>query len=262
MTGPLGLHGGGEFMPGDERFLGALLEAAGVVATRRAAAVRVRAASSGRASQPAAERISVVIVPTASARAGPQQKFAEGREAIARVAARLGVEVDITEASIVDREGGSAVDFVAMLRDADLVHLPGGEPDLIPALLSGTPAAAAIDAAHRGGAVVAGASAGAMGMGVRTWTPAGWLAGLGLVRGLIVVPHFALFDGRGWETTVESLRADGIGYLGLDERTGVLSENGNGRSTWRVSGEGRAMWFPAAGDPVTATDGETLDLDA
>jgi cyanophycinase-like exopeptidase len=255
-------------MPGDEPFLRALVEAAGNAAAQRHGVAAAIAPAATGFDAPAAgsgtipDRVRVVIVPTASGRAGPERKFAEGRDAITRVAASIGIEVEIAAANIVDQAGAAADDVVARLREADLVHLPGGEPHLIPAILAGTPAAAAIEAAHRRGAVVAGASAGAMGMGARTWTPGGWLTGLGLVHGLIVVPHFALFDPRGWEATVEALRAEGIGYLGLDERTGVLSETGGGRVTWRVHGEGRASWFPAVGRAVTAAHGETLDLGA
>lgn len=257
MTGALALHGGGEFMPGDEPFLRALLDAARPAAVERSR--REQAAGGAGATEPV---IRVVVVPTASARERPEATFVLGRDALQRAATQSGVAAEIDSAMILDRAAASDAGLAARLADADLIHLPGGDPDLIPAVLAGTPASAAILEARIRGAVVAGASAGAMGMAVRTWTPHGWVDGLGLVRGLAVVPHFAGFDRRGWDATVESLRSRGIGILGLDERTGVLSQPGAHGAPWRVVGEGHAHWFPAAGEAVSATDGQTLDLSA
>src|SRR2546430_1020755 len=61
MSGPIGLHGGGEFMAGDEPFLLALLEAA----------------------RPAADGgpIQAVVVPTAAARHRPDATARQGRAA-------------------------------------------------------------------------------------------------------------------------------------------------------------------------------------
>ena len=55
-----------------------------------------------------------------------------------------------------------------------------------------------------------------------------------------------------WQDRVSrSVAPPGVGYLGLDERTGVISDNG----TWRVAGEGAAYWFsPGSSVPVVARD--------
>jgi cyanophycinase len=187
------------------------------------------------------------------------------RDAFERVARDGGLAVKVESAVVVDAASAGDARIGDRLRNADLIYLPGGDPDLVPAILLGTPAWHSIVAAHELGAVVAGASAGAMGLALRTWTPRGWRDGLGLVRGLVVAPHFDTFDRRGWEGTAEALHSAGFGYLGLDERTGVLSSggaNGTGGGPWRVAGQGRAQWFPAVGEPSSATDGGTLDLPA
>jgi cyanophycinase-like exopeptidase len=245
VSGPIGLHGGGEFMPGDERFVAALL----------------------RAARPAPDApIRVVVVPTAAAHGRPHATAALARDAIERVARDLGLAISVESAIVVDAASASDPAIGARLEGADLVYLPGGDPALVPGILGDTPAWQAILAAHERGTVVAGASAGAMGLALRTWTPRGWRDGLGLVRGLVVAPHFESFDRRGWEGTVEALRSDGFGYLGLDERTGVVSSRngakGTERGPWRVAGQGRAQWFPPDGEPSSATDGGTLDLPA
>jgi cyanophycinase-like exopeptidase len=236
VSGAIGLHGGGEFIAGDEPFLLALLEAAGPVAD--------------------ASGIRVVVVPTAAARHSPQASARHGREALERVAASAGIPVSVDVALIVDAETANDAALAARLAAADLIYLPGGDSDLLPRLMQDSLAWRSILAAHARGAVVAGASAGAMALGPRTWTRSGWVDGLGLVPGLIVVPHYEGFDPRGWESTVEELRAAGLGYLGIDERTGVLS---NG-STWRVVGPGRVQWFPVDGNYVAGTSGATIPL--
>ena len=131
----------------------------------------------------------------------------------------------------------------AALAAADLIHLPGGDPDLIPALYPGTAAWAAHRAgASRGGAVLAGASAGAMALGSITWTPrrAGRPAS-GSSRASTVVPHAD--DGRGAPTSRASVatRPTRLGVLGLAERTG-RAHRGR-RRPWRVVGEGEVRWL-------------------
>jgi hypothetical protein len=112
------------------------------------------------------------------------------------------------------------------------------------------------------GAVVAGASAGAMGLAEWTWTPKGGMHGLGFVRGLAVVPHYADIRKISWQQVIDRLAPGGIGYLGLDERTGILAEsNGSGERRWTVAGPGAAWWFARGADePVVARSGEVLRL--
>jgi cyanophycinase len=239
VSGRLALHGGGEFLPGDEPFLAALLAAAPTSAS--------------------GER-RVIVVPTAAARGRPDLAAAHGVEALERVAAAEGIAAAVRVARGVDAAAAADASLVAVLDDADLVHFPGGDPDLIPTLLRGSPAWAAIDRAWRRGAVLAGASAGAMALGERTWTPAGPIDGLGLVPGLAVVPHA---DAASWDRALArfgSLVPTGLGLLGLAERTGVLGRPGE---PWRVVGAGEVRWLPpGATSPIVAADGDTLRLDA
>jgi len=244
MSGPIGLHGGGEFLAGDEPFLLALLEAA----------------------RPAADGgpIQAVVVPTAAARHRPDATARHGREAIERVAAAAGIPVNVEAALIVDAETADDSTLADRLAGADLIYFPGGDSDLLPRLLHDSVAWTSILAANRRGAVVAGASAGAMALAPRTWTPRGWLDGLALVHGLVVVPHYNGFDLRGWEATLVELNAAGLGYLGIDERTGVLSSpNGTpAATTWRVIGPGHVEWFPLRGEHISGTNGSMIPLPA
>ncbi len=237
MTGTIALHGGGEFEPGDERFLQAILE----VAARRGGPLHV------------------AVVPTAAARGRPELAAANGVAAISRVAASLGMAVAVEPVPIIDAASAADTELAERLEKADIIHLPGGDPDIIPALYPGTPAWAAIERALGGGAVLAGASAGAMALGSITWTPAALVRGLGLVPGIAVVPHA---DERSWGSNLLRFGGDAtyaIGVLGLGERTGVLIA---GEAVWRVVGEGEVRWLaPGVGDPSAALvlrDGDAI----
>jgi hypothetical protein len=63
-------------------------------------------------------------------------------------------------------------------------------------------------------------------------------------------------------------RSAGMGILGLGERTGVISSDGDGATNggtvhWQVVGEGEVRWLaPGATEPSVLVDGESLDLPA
>jgi cyanophycinase-like exopeptidase len=237
VSGPIALHGGGEFLPGDEEFLAALLARA------------VQRAERGRP-------IRVAIVPTAAARGRPDLAAANGVEAFERVAGEGGVDIAATSVPVVSRATATDAGFAAELAAADVIHFPGGDPDLIPTIMPGTAAWAAITEAHLAGAVLAGASAGAMALGPWTWTPGGGIGGLHLVQGFVVVPHA---QESTWSATIERFAAwapEGLGALGLSEQTGVVEEpvaHGSLTIDWRVVGPGVALWLTGA-----AHDGETV----
>ena len=243
MSGPLALHGGGEFLPGDEPFLEALLDLA--------------AERPGRHGQ----TIRVAIVPTAAARNHPELAAAHGVAAFRRVGREAGLIVDAVAVRggrcgqrrrCVDRRPTwprrtSSTSRVAI-------------PDLLPTVLADSAAWAAIRRAWDGGAVLAGASAGAMALATWTWTPFVGIAGLAVVPGLIVVPHA---DEARWADALDRFgdaAPPGLGALGLAERTGVISDDvTTDPITWRVVGPGEARWQAVrGGSTVVARGGETL----
>lgn len=272
MNGPIGLHGGGEYDEGDERFLDALLLAGAAAAAGRLASASpagdgesdddVSGHHVGQMADRLTTAIRVVILPTAAARGRPDRASANGRAAFERRAAILGRMAHVDVARVVDAASAADPDETGRLAGADLIHLPGGDPDLVPGILVGSPALAAIEAAWRRGAVIAGASAGAMALAEWTWTPAGGIRALGLVRGLAVVPHYDDIRRTAWQRTLDDLAPGGIGYLGLDERTGVIAEpNGPEGRYWRVAGPGAAWWFARGSTrPLVGRDGDVLHL--
>jgi cyanophycinase-like exopeptidase len=251
MSGRVALHGGGEFLPGDERFLRALLEAAVVAADARGAT----------------ESINVVVVPTAAARHNPDATSRFGATAIERVADG-GRPVRVVTSRVVDAASADDPGTAGRLASADLIYLPGGDPDVIPTLFPGTAALRAIESARLRGAVLAGASAGAMGLCRFTWTPDGIRPGLDLVHGLVVFPHA---DARMWlrQTSWFTMAsAAGLGVLGIGERTGVISPQDDGgadggTAMWQVVGEQEVRWLPpGASEPSILSDGDTIELPA
>ena len=273
MNGPIGLHGGGEYLPGDERCLDALLDAAAHAAQLRYRSPEPQPGGMGGDGRDGLDvrghavvvpvvTIRIVILPTAAGRGRPDQAARTGRRAFERRAAVTACQAIIEVARVVDARSACDPAEVERLSNADLIHLPGGDPDLVPGTLAGSPALSAIEAAWRRGAVIAGASAGAMGLAEWTWTPSGGIRGLGLVDGLAVVPHYRDIRRSDWQQTLDELAPGGIGYLGLDERTGVISEaNGSDGREWRVAGAGAAYWFArGASEPVIGRHGDVLHL--
>lgn len=254
--GPIALHGGGEFLPGDERFLDTLLQVAAETAFARLRKESTAAPEVTDRNFPA-DGIRITVVPAAASRGLPDRAAAFAVKGFETRARACGHPVRISVARVVDAKSADDPDVIGALASADLVYLPGGDPDLVPALLGPTAAGRALATLHKEGAVIAGASAGAMALADWAWTSEGGMHGLGLVRGLIVVPHYDEVRRMAWQTSLEKVAPPGLGYLGLDERTGVIRSDGR----WQVAGEGAAYWFvPGSSAPVVARHAERLAL--
>jgi cyanophycinase len=186
----------------------------------------------------------VAIVPTASWPDGEAIFRRWAAQGEAHFAALGAVPVPVL---ISDRASADDPAAAAAISDADLVYLSGGKPGHLLAMLRDSAAGAALRAAHARGAVIAGCSAGAMVLGGHQLRaggrrfirrPVGWQDGLGLVPGLIVVPHYDAIP----ETLVAPLvlaAPKGALVVGIDEETAVLGRDG----AWQVQGRGRVtVW--------------------
>jgi cyanophycinase-like exopeptidase len=237
VSGTIALHGGGEFQAGDEAFLAAWL----------------RSARRDRPEPTSDAPLHVVVIPTAAARGRPELAAANGVAAIQRVAADLQLPCAVSTVAVLDRASAGDPALAARIARADAIHLPGGDPDLIPTVVAGTAAWSAVRGAVAEGAALAGASAGAMALAAWTWTADGGLTGLGLVPGppLVVMPHA---DDASWHRSLARFGSRvpaGLGILGLGERTGVLLDaDPDSQVPWRVIGAGDVRWSPAGADPA------------
>ncbi|MFN2463413.1 MAG: Type 1 glutamine amidotransferase-like domain-containing protein [Candidatus Dormibacteria bacterium] len=220
MTGALGLLGGNEMRPGCEPFDRALLDAAGSPSE-------------------------VCIVPTAVVRNGSVPAALKLARAYF---GSLGVKV--VHVPLHRRSDASDGDVVRALRHSPLTYLLGGDPGYLLDTLRGTPAWAAVVAAFRGGAALAGSSAGSMVLAetllLRSRNPGPAARhgrdALAMLPGTVVIPHLNAF-GEGW---LEAARreASGRDILGLDEATGLLWHDG-----WTAHGPGSVVLWRRGADP-------------
>lgn len=149
---------------------------------------------------------------------------------------------------------------------ADWIYFSGGKPGHLVESLSGTPFWSAVLARHRAGAVLAGASAGAMMFGARTFHfPDGFADNglphrvavrdaLGLLPGILIAPHFDAVPGDVWRSWIP-LWPPGHRMLGIDEDTAIVE----GPSGWTVHGRGRALVFRSLEDQDVHATGARFD---
>lgn len=210
--GPLALVGGDEFRPGNE------------------ATDRLLAERGGPA----------YVLATAAARQNPGAAVATARAWFAALG--LGVE----ELRVLRRADALDDEVARRARDGRFFYLAGGDPGLVVDVLKDSPVWAAIVAAWRSGAALAGSSAGAMALGEWTLLREKWpnhqrrrlAPALGLLPGLAVVPHYDT-SGHRWSAP------DGPTLVGVDERTAALWLDGE----WRTTGQGRVTLLSGRGLP-------------
>lgn len=230
--GPLALVGSGEYTP-------AMLEVeAGLIA--------------GRAPR-------YVQIPTAASAEG-EKRLAYWVELGQAQAARLGVEA--VPLVVRTREEAADPAIVSQIAGAGLIYLSGGNPTLLARVLRDTPLWSAIVAEWRGGAALAGCSAGAMAMAAqvpelrhprRPGEP-----GLALLPQVRVLPHFDRM--LGWMPDVLTrpfFRADGVHVVGIDEDTAIVG----GTETFTVQGR-QSAWLLSDGKRREFTPGDQLTLSA
>ena len=179
---------------------------------------------------------------------------------------RLGVaqaerlDVEAVTVAVGDRTDADNPVLAAQVAGAGLVYLSGGHPAYLADTLRDTAVWAAIVAAWRGGAALAGCSAGAMAL--TSWVPSlrhpgqSGSPGLGLLPHLRVIPHFDAFAARIPDLLTRFLDPDdpAVTVIGIDEETalvgGLREWTVQGRqSAWRLTRDGREEL--AAGTSVT-----------
>jgi len=254
VVGPVALVGSGEYLPVMDGVEQALL----AVGARRVGA---------NGSSPARPRF--VQLATAAA--------PEGAGSLARWQALGAAAADRARAEqivvpVVDRASADDPAHAALIEDAALIYLSGGNPTYLTETLRGTAVWRAILAAWRSGAALAGCSAGAMAIGGRVPhirqadTPS--IAGLALVPGFEVLPHFDVLDRRFpglvdvrladlSNPGADGARNDAVRLVGIDEETALVTGLDGpmpagawqvpADATWTVMGR-RSVWLLDVGD--------------
>jgi len=212
-AGALALVGSGEYSPQMQEFEGQLLHLA-ISRGKKNIFVQIPTASSheGSASRDKWQRL--------------------GREQAERIGSEW-VYLPIHE-----REDAFNQEFVDAITGAGLIYFSGGDPHRIADVFKDSPAWAAIVAAWESGSSLAGCSAGAMAfggtiMGIRRSHHS---AGLGIVPGIEVIPHYDKM--LGWlpeRVTAFVLRPDATtALIGIDENTALVYTD-----KWQSYGRGK-----------------------
>jgi cyanophycinase-like exopeptidase len=142
---------------------------------------------------------------------------------------------------------------LAVLRTARVIVLPGGSPSRLLTALTASPVGQVVADLLQAGGSLMGASAGAMVLCPWTVLPdrrgpqgMGIAKGLGLVPGVLVVPHWSGGSSRGdWLRAIRDGVPDEVQVLGLPEESGVMVEDGLltavGKQSTTLLTEGREL---------------------
>ena len=176
-----------------------------------------------RAILAACARPEVLVLTTAAAYSRPEQTLANATAWFASL------EAQVTTTALLQRGDATNASVVERLRDAACIYFSGGSLHHLKSVLQATPAWAAIVEAWRGGAVLAGASAGAMVLGDPMVDPRGgaFTIGLGLIPGLAVLPHADTWSPTKVHRTLKMASAS-VTVVSIPERSAILwsSEGG------------------------------------
>ena len=171
------------------------------------------------------------VVVTALAGAPGREHDTANRHGVAHYRAAGADDVSAAPDVRSDPEGA-----LAALRRARLVVLPGGSPSRLLEALTSTGLAEVLAVLLADGGAVMGSSAGAMVLGEWTVLPEGRARvarGLGLVPGVLVVPHWSGPRGDWLRAVDAGVPADTV-VLGIPEESGVLVQDGRLRSVGRA----------------------------
>lgn len=143
---------------------------------------------------------------------------------------------------LIDKASANDPQIAESLRSAKLIYLLGGFTHYLGQTLPGSQAWDSALTAHQNGAVIAGSSAGAMVLCEYYYDPGRGKVerGLNLAPNACVLPHHNTF-GKNWAGKLRELYP-GVTLLGIDERTGMLAENGE----WTVYGGGAVTLYQDA----------------
>lgn len=188
----------------------------------------------------------------------------------------LGVR-DVRATSIIDRASASDPQQLALLRDADLYYLSGGNPQHSIDSLRGSLAWEIITEAYQQGAVLAGCSAGAMTLSGHTISirqvmqgqALNWVPSLAVVPQIVVFPHFDRMAGFIDQSMLQQLLSTlpkGHIAVGIDENTALVRIEAPGRSEpqakahWRVMGQQTVSIFEHGPIPRVLHAGDEIML--
>jgi len=177
----------------------------------------------------------VVVLPTAAAYEHPDRAVEHARRWFESFGGTVrGLDV-LRRGDAEDEANAAAV------RAARFIYLSGGSPMHLRSVLKDSPLWDALVAAWDAGAVLAGASAGAMVLCDPMVDPRGgaFTLGLGLIEQLALIPHYDSWSPEKAHRTIQ-LAPAAIPVVGVDEQTALIRDPDG---SWRVSGAGTVSVF-------------------
>ena len=200
---------------------------------------------------------SVIIVPTAAV-TGPAKAANDG---VTHFSALGG---SASQLMVLERDDANDIEKIAPARNADVAYFTGGNPDHLLACLRNSALLQLLREEMNRGLVLGGSSAGAMVMGAVMRRPPlysnpdgdgsdRWVEGLGIVPNICVLPHHERRDPAEVSAELRRSAPEGIVYLGIDARTGVIGRPDG----WLVAGFGKVAVYRGSGYEVFSS-GERL----
>jgi len=185
----------------------------------------------------------VLVLPTAAAYEHPQRAVEHATKWFGSLGGTVR-GLDVLRRSDAEDEANAAA-----VRAAKFVYLSGGSPMHLRSVLKDSPLWDALVEAWDAGAVLAGASAGAMVLCDPMVDPRGgaFTLGLGLVEQVALIPHHEEWDEDQARRTIE-LAPPGLPVVGIDTQTALIRDPAG---SWRTEGSGRVVVF---------VDGKEADL--
>ncbi|MCC7449915.1 MAG: Type 1 glutamine amidotransferase-like domain-containing protein [Anaerolineae bacterium] len=121
-----------------------------------------------------------------------------------------------------DAAAANVATLSAAMESADVIYLTDGNPLGAVQILADTEAFAKLRRAWERGAIIAASGAGAMALCDLYWDSGVWEQGLGLIKGIVVIPHYELVAGRFSGDQLRQGLPSAYAILGLDDATGVI----------------------------------------
>jgi len=221
----------------------------------------------------------VAFLPTAAANDGNETIeywCAQAREKLAILGAK------VRSLRVVDRNSANDLCYAQQVREADWIYLGGGYAHVAFPILRETKVLNGLFSARQRGALISGASAGAMMMGElsiviaqdlledigKYWesgAPADWnppapplIRGFNWLPKTVVAPHFDRpWFSRKW-LGQEDFLPKGFTLVGIDEYTTMA---GNTNGSWEVFGSGSVTLFKQGRQIARYTSGDIFTLD-
>jgi cyanophycinase len=136
--------------------------------------------------------------------------------------------------------------IVAQVGALDAAYFAGGNPVYLAQTLRNSAVWEALARRWRDGMALGGSSAGAMVLCAELFVQDRWEAALGLVSGVVTLPHFDRRDAPSAERARLEITGRGLTGLGIDESTAAVWHRGD----WLAAGRGRVVILSGEGASV------------